>query len=254
MTTTKVMRNGGQVEAQCDPEETDARPSSPPVRREALDALVAQGFIAKVPRAGGGSFVQTVDHESLQSQLSGSLETALRLGSVSIQEVTRVRRMLELPAARLAAVQRSDEQAAELQRLIERQEEVVRGKRDHRDPELFELGMALYSLIAAASGNRLLASFVSAMSRATLPVYIRDLTPEEGDAERSRALVAAIIAQDADAADAAEDAMAAQLDLAHYGGPAESTTNTFAWSGIAVAFAGRSGQWALLLSLALAMR
>ncbi|MER6490170.1 hypothetical protein [Streptomyces griseorubiginosus] len=91
------------------------------------------------------------------------------------------------------------------------------------------------------------------MSRATLPVYIRDLTPEEAKAtlERSRALVAAITAQDADAA---EDAMAAQLGLAPYGGPAESTTDTFAWSGIAVAFPGRSGQWALLRSLALAMR
>ncbi|MGC5567810.1 FadR/GntR family transcriptional regulator [Streptomyces sp. FR-108] len=193
--------------------------------REALRALVAQGFISKVPGAGGGSFVQTVDHESLQSQLSGSLETILRLGSVSIQEVTRVRRMLEIPAARLAAAHRSDEQAAELQSLIKRQEEMVREKRDYRDPELFELGMALYSLIAAASGNRLLASFVSAMSRATLPVYVRDLTPEDANAtlKRSRAVVAAIVARDADAA---EDAMAAQLELAHYGGSAESATDS----------------------------
>src|SRR5262245_61064602 len=41
--------------------------------REALRALAAEGLIRKVPGAGGGSFVETVDDESLGSWLSESM-------------------------------------------------------------------------------------------------------------------------------------------------------------------------------------
>lgn len=184
--------------------------------REALRVLVSEGLIAKVPGAGGGSFVQSIDHDSLKSLLSGSLETIMKFGSVSFDEVNDVRRMLEVPAARLAAENRTEEQAAELRRLIKRQEEMFAESRDDRDPELYELGQSIYSLVAEASGNRLLASFVSALSQVTVPVYMRELRPDEAEAarDRSRSLVDAIDRKDSLAAEAA---MSAQLDpLQHH--------------------------------------
>lgn len=198
--------------------------------REALRALVAQGLISKSPGSGGGSFVETVDHESLKSMLSGSLETILKLGSVSLAEATNVRRMLELPAARLAAENRTEEQAEELLRLIEHQDLLIADERDHLDPELFELGMSIYSLVAAASGNRLLASFVSAINRVTVPVYMRDLSPDDANATlgKSRALVAAIVAKDADAAEAAMDA---QLDPGTFQRPKKKAGRRYAKTG-----------------------
>jgi DNA-binding FadR family transcriptional regulator len=178
--------------------------------REALRVLASEGLIAKVPGAGGGSFVQSIDRDSLKTVLSGSLETIMKFGSVSFDEVNDVRRMLEVPAARLAAQNRTEEQAAELRRLIKRQEEMSAESRDDRDPELYELGQSIYSLVAEASGNRLLASFVSALSQVTVPVYMRELRPDEAEAarDRSRSLVDAIDRKDSLAAEAA---MSAQL-------------------------------------------
>ncbi len=178
--------------------------------REALRVLVSEGLIAKVAGAGGGSFVQSIDHDSLKSLLSGSLETIMKFGSVSFDEVNDVRRMLEVPAARLAAENRTEEQAAELRRLIKRQEEMFAESRDDHDPELYELGQSIYSLVAQASGNRLLASFVSALSQVTVPVYMRELRPDEAKAarDRSRSLVDAIDRKDSLSAEAA---MSAQL-------------------------------------------
>ena len=178
--------------------------------REALRVLVSGGLIAKVPGAGGGSFVQSIDHDSLKSLLSGSLETIMKFGSVSFDEVNDVRRMLEVPAARLAAENRTEEQAAELRRLIKRQEEMFAESRDDHDPELYELGQSISRLVGEASGNRLLASFVSALSQVTVPVYMRELRPDEAEAarDRSRSLVDAIDRKDSLSAEAA---MSAQL-------------------------------------------
>ncbi|WP_206791982.1 FadR/GntR family transcriptional regulator [Amycolatopsis sp. MtRt-6] len=184
--------------------------------REALRVLVSEGLISKVPGAGGGSFVQNVDHESLTSLISGSLETILKFGSLTMDEINDVRRMLEVPAARLAAQNRTEEQVAEFTRLIDRQNEMMsRPSRDARDPELFELGQAVYTLVAEASGNRLLASFVSAMSGVTIPVYMRDLPAEDAAAARdlTGVLVDAIVRGDADKAAAA---MTSQLDMARH--------------------------------------
>lgn len=181
--------------------------------REALRSLAASGLIRKQVGPAGGSFVETMDHESLRTMLSGSLETILTLGRVTFEETMDVRRMLEVPAVRLAATNRTEEQAAELERLMERQDELERDVDPAvHDLELFGLGMRIYSLIAAASGNRALAAFVSALGRVTLPIYLRELKPDEAKvaAGHTRALVRAIVEKDPDAA---EKTMTAQLDL-----------------------------------------
>jgi len=187
--------------------------------REALRVLVSEGLISKVPGAGGGSFVQSVDHESLTSLISGSLETILKFGSLTMDEINHVRRMLEVPAARLAAQNRTSDQVAEFTRLIDRQNEMMsRPSGDARDPELFELGQSIFTLVAEASGNRLLASFVSAMSGVTIPVYMRDLPAEDAAAARdlTGVLVDAIIRGDADKAAAA---VTSQLDMVRHHTP-----------------------------------
>jgi DNA-binding FadR family transcriptional regulator len=181
--------------------------------REALRSLAAEGLIKKHAGPAGGSFVETVDHESLRKMLSGSLETILNLGRVTFDEAVEVRRLLEVPAARLAAMNRTDAQAAELEQLLDHQEELQRDLGDDpHHPELFELGNRIYSLIAAASGNRVLAAFASALGVVTLPMYLRELKPEDAEvaADRTRALVMAIVAQDPDVA---EEMMIAQLAL-----------------------------------------
>lgn len=184
--------------------------------REALRALVTEGLISKQPGATGGSFVETVDHESLAGLLSDSMDRILKLGRVTYREVATVREMLEIPAARMAASGRTEKHVADLNRLLE-------GERaaEVQDPQVTELDIGFHSLIAAASGNRILSSFVSALHRVTRPVHYLALEPEVGRAtvRQHRAIVEAIAASDPDAAG---DAMAAHLAyLSQITSPAE---------------------------------
>lgn len=174
--------------------------------REALRALVSAGLISKVPGASGGSFVQAVDHHSLEAVLSESMDNILRLGSVDYREVADVRRFLEIPAARKAALHRTSEQVEALDHFIN---EEVKAKVD--SPTVPSLDMGFHSTVATATGNRLLSSFITALHRVTRPVLALDLSEEVGrETVRQHKAIAEAIA-DGDP-DRAEEAMTAHLD------------------------------------------
>jgi GntR family transcriptional repressor for pyruvate dehydrogenase complex len=143
--------------------------------REALRALASEGLIRKVPGAGGGSFVETVDNESLGAWLSESMNNVLRLGSITQEEVAQTRRMLELPAVSAAALERSEEDLEVLSGVIEREKQVT-----VEDPSVSDLDVAFHAAVAKASNNRVLGAFVSALHRVTQPVSRLVLSPEDG--------------------------------------------------------------------------
>jgi GntR family transcriptional regulator, transcriptional repressor for pyruvate dehydrogenase complex len=160
---------------------------SRPTIREALSALETQGLIRKVPGAGGGSFVQAVNHESLGVTLRESMHNLVRLGSLSFDEVAMVRQFLEL--RKIVAEQKT---------------------RSVDDPAVPELDAQFHTAIARMSGNRVLASLVYALHRESEPVSYLDLSPEVGrkTVSQHQRIVKAIA--DGDAA-AAEDAITEHL-------------------------------------------
>ncbi len=168
--------------------------------REALRSLSAQNLIHKVPGAGGGSFVRTVDHRSLGALLQESLSNLLQLGTLGWNEVAMVRQYLEVPSARLAAVHHTDKQLRALEAIVERQKSLT-----VEDPEVPDLDAQFHAAIADASGNRVLAAFVHALHRETEPVHYLDLNPEVGrDTVRQHwHIVKALAARDPDAAEVA---------------------------------------------------
>ncbi|MEZ7005930.1 FadR/GntR family transcriptional regulator [Streptomyces sp. AD55] len=168
--------------------------------REALRSLVSQKLIDKTPGVGGGSFVRSIDHQSLGTLLQESLHNLLQLGSLRVEEVAMLRQYLEVPAARLAARHRSDEDLAKLQDIVERQKTI-----SVDDPDVPDLDARFHAAIAKASGNRLLASFVHALHRETEPVHYLDLSPQVGRAtvRQHQKIVKAIAAADPDAAEEA---------------------------------------------------
>jgi GntR family transcriptional repressor for pyruvate dehydrogenase complex len=174
--------------------------------REALRALASEGLISKVPGATGGSFVQVVDHQSLGVLLGESLENTLRFGSIDHEEVAHVRRLLEIPSARLAATNRTDRDLELLNYILARQKGLT-----VESPEVPNLDVNFHTAIAEASRNRVLSSFVSALHRVTQPVLFLDLSPEVGKATvvQHAAIVHAIA--DGKAEDAAQ-AMEEHLD------------------------------------------
>jgi GntR family transcriptional regulator, transcriptional repressor for pyruvate dehydrogenase complex len=168
--------------------------------REALRALASEGLINKVPGAGGGSFVEMFDYESLGSWLSNSMSNILRLGQISYGEVMHVRRMLELPSARLAAEHRTDDDLAQLHAIMKSEGDITVD-----DPRVPVLDVGFHAALAGATRNPLLSSFVCALHNVTQPVSRIVLSPEAGrtTVRQHIAIADAVERSDPDAAEAA---------------------------------------------------
>ncbi len=163
---------------------------SRPVVREALGSLRALGLTET--RAGLGTFV-----------VSNYIKTPLSLGQCSSSDLNEVRRYLEVPAARLTALRRSEEDVAELAKILD---ENAATDQPHR---LVAYDSRFHIAIAQASGNPLLPRFIS---------ELRELLEEQSLAVLARkdrltramrehaAIYQAIRAGDGDAAAAAMEA------------------------------------------------
>lgn len=143
--------------------------------REALRVLSSQRLINKVPGARGGNFVQSVDYRSLGAVMSESVENLLALGTIHFDEVANVRQLLEVPSVQLAAANRGEDELTRLKDIVQQQKMA-----SVDDPRIPDLDREFHTLIARASGNRVLASFVAALHHATEPVHYLDLSPEVG--------------------------------------------------------------------------
>jgi len=168
--------------------------------REALRVLTSQRLIMKVPGARGGNFVQSVDYQSLGEVMTEAVGNLLALGSIEFGEVADVRRFLEVPAVRLAAKHRTEEDLRELSEVVSRQKSA-----SVADPEIPDLDRRFHTAIARASGNRALAGLVAALHHATEPVHYLDLSDEVGreTVKQHVAILRAIEQQDESAAEAA---------------------------------------------------
>ena len=168
--------------------------------REALRTLVSERLIVKVPGAHGGNIVQSVTSSALGGVVTDAMENLLAIGSIDFEEVADVRVLLEVPAVRRAAGHRTESDLAELREIVEAQRSI-----SVDDPQVAALDARFHSAIAQASGNRVLTSLVQAVHQTTEPVSYLDLSPTVGRAtvQQHQQIVAAIEAQDADAAEAA---------------------------------------------------
>lgn len=168
--------------------------------REALRSLSTQNLITKTPGAGGGSFVRIIDHSALRHALMDSVHNLLALGTIDFEEVALVRQHLEVPAVRLATVNRTAEDLEELRDIVALQKSI-----SVEDPRVPELDEKFHGAIARASGNRVLSSFVSALHLETEPVHYLDLSPEVGrtTVRQHQRIVRAIVEQDPEAGEKA---------------------------------------------------
>ncbi|MBA8963713.1 DNA-binding FadR family transcriptional regulator [Rhodococcus percolatus] len=173
---------------------------SRPTVREALGALVSAGLIRKIPGVAGGSFVNTVTPDSLSRMLSESMDTIVRIGALNIDEITEVRRVLEIPATEWAARNRSEADIATMKDVIEQQKNIAID-----DPDIPDLDLRFHTAIGYASGNRLLAAFIASVHDATHPAQFLDVTPDvaQKTVRQHIAIEAAIEAGDAEKAGAA---------------------------------------------------
>ncbi len=174
--------------------------------REALHALKTSGLISTTPGATGGSFVEGVDHHSLAERFGEAVANVVQFGSLTYAEVADVRRMLEIPCARLAAKNRSSEHIRRLREVIQSEKTVTVS-----DPQVPGLNAEFHRILADATGNRMLAALVSALHRVTRPLVYIATSPELGrESVIQHMQIAAAI--DAGDEEAAVKAMESHLD------------------------------------------
>lgn len=174
--------------------------------REARGTLASAGFIITRPGSGGGSFVKAMNHESLGLSVGESIENTFNFGTISFDEINRVRRLLEVPSARLAAVHRTERDVEGLSHIIEQQKSIA-----YDDPELIHLDSNFHTAVAEASKNRVLASFVFALHRVIHQALFLDLTPDTAEATAQQHLATSRAVMKGDEA-AAATAMERHLD------------------------------------------
>jgi GntR family transcriptional repressor for pyruvate dehydrogenase complex len=168
--------------------------------REALRSLAVAGMIKRIPGSGGGTFVQSIGVEQLAETLVEAVDLLMALGGVDDREIVDVRQMLEVPACRLAAVNRGEADIEEMRAVVEAEKQA-----SVDDPAVPELDLRFHTAVARASDNRVLAALVQALHRCAHPVEHLDLRPEVGRAtvRQHLDLLRAIKEQDPDAAETA---------------------------------------------------
>jgi GntR family transcriptional repressor for pyruvate dehydrogenase complex len=177
--------------------------------REGLRSLETQGLISKIPGAGGGSFVQAVDQQSLSRVLQESVGTLIQLGTIGLDDLSALREYLEVPSARLAAERRSGEDVEALRSIVERQQALL--DRDFDTAENSKLNLEFHNAVARVSGNTLLNTFVSATHQAATSAQYATMGQAawESNLEYHRDLVTAIANREPDKA---ESVMRAHLN------------------------------------------
>ncbi len=126
--------------------------------REAVRMLGAQGLIVATKGARGGTFVTRPSLELPARLLQANISLLADLDDITLDELLEARRLIEVPAARLAARRRSEDDLARLDRSIPDDATV------YGEDERFAANAGFHTTLLAASGNALL-------EVAALPVF-----------------------------------------------------------------------------------
>jgi GntR family transcriptional repressor for pyruvate dehydrogenase complex len=165
--------------------------------REALRTLASEGLVVTTRGASGGSFAAMPDPATVVGTAARALSLMVTGREISVEELLETREMLEVPAARLAALKRTDHDLAAMRSAI-----------PGADPEGGTVPptgaiLAFHELVLASAGNRLLQL---TMEPILVALHHRRRTPLErpGLWERVRvdhqAILAAIERADGEAA------------------------------------------------------
>jgi GntR family transcriptional repressor for pyruvate dehydrogenase complex len=118
--------------------------------REALRILSSQKVIRTKRGVGGGTIVAAMTHGDVSEMLGNNLDMLARSEGCTVAELVEARELIEVPAARLAALRRSDEQLAKLRKSIPSTLANVNPRR------IFEVNHIFHEIVLEMAGNRLL--------------------------------------------------------------------------------------------------
>lgn len=168
---------------------------SRPTVREALKVLEALNILRSSTGPKGGTFVKSINDLEVADYLKDSITLLLDVDELSLQELWATRETIDIPAAGMAAVRRSEQDLFVIEETIEADE--LKGG------DSIVSDISFHRAIAEASKNRMLSLFMSSIYmtlRSLSEHYIlpKDMLPEVKGAsqEAHRLIYEAIVAQD----------------------------------------------------------
>ena len=167
--------------------------------REALRSLAAQSLIRTAKGAGGGSYVTRPSADGVSSFVHSSITLMSDADDITLEELLEARELLEVPAARLAARRRSDEEIDRLRETIP--EQPLRLGRDQQ----FVYNKDFHAVVLDSCGNALLlmaAGPIFGVLQRNLARSKLGVRFHRAINEQHRTIAAAIEAGDADTAGA----------------------------------------------------
>jgi GntR family transcriptional repressor for pyruvate dehydrogenase complex len=136
--------------------------------REALRMLSSQRLVTTSRGVGGGSSVAQIRHDDVTEMLRDSILLLANTEGATVAELIEARELLEVPAARLAASRRSEEQ-------LERLRASIPGSLDSVDvSHIFEINRSFHDVMLEAAGNRLLRVVTEPLFTVMQTRFLRD--------------------------------------------------------------------------------
>lgn len=141
--------------------------------REALRALVARDLLVTRRGTAGGTYVAPVRVDQVTDYLETSLGMMSSVDDICISEILAAREMLEVPAARMAASQRTEDQLLQMREALVRERSLVGNK------GRFTKHRTFHQLVAEASQNLLVEMMTEPVFRVLETKYLNENLPPE---------------------------------------------------------------------------
>ena len=158
--------------------------------REALRVLASQNLVTTSRGVSGGSFVAYPNAEQISGYLESSLRLLAQADTLTIAQLAEARDLLEVPAAGLAAVRRTDEQLEELRRTLFEAGSIPTA-------EAIERNKDFHSVLMRSTGSPMVEVFIQPVFEVIYEHVVRYEAPRgfwagiEGDHGRIFAAIAA---------------------------------------------------------------
>jgi GntR family transcriptional regulator, transcriptional repressor for pyruvate dehydrogenase complex len=161
--------------------------------REALRVLSSQGLVTTSRGVGGGTSIARLDHTDVAEMLDANIMLLTSMEGCSVGELLEARDFLEVPAARLAAARRTEQQLVELRATIPAAPHSLPVRRR------YQADRAFHQAILEAAGNRMLQIVTAPVFTAMQARFLGEVATEEFWArviDEHRAILRAIEAGD----------------------------------------------------------
>jgi GntR family transcriptional regulator, transcriptional repressor for pyruvate dehydrogenase complex len=144
---------------------------SRPTVREALKVLESQNVLRSSTGPTGGTFVNVIDGAGVAEYLKDSISLLLDVDELTLEELWAAREVIDVPAAELAAVRRTEQDLFVIEKTVE-MDELKKGAD-------IVLDISFHRAVAEASKNRMLGLFASSIHMAVGTLAERYIMPED---------------------------------------------------------------------------